>query len=64
MADLLTLRKFEVLGPFEIKNELISLAKETSRTTLCAAQDGSAVKPRIAPLSSLGARCCRSCRRA
>ena len=36
MADLLTLRKFESLGPFEIKNELISLAKETSRTTQSA----------------------------
>ena len=33
MADLSTLRKFESLGPFEIKNELIALAKETSRTT-------------------------------
>src|SRR6186713_1036424 len=36
MAELLTLRKFESLGPFEIKNELISLAKETSRTTQSA----------------------------
>ena len=33
MAELSTLRKFESLGPFEIKNELIALAKETSRTT-------------------------------
>src|SRR4051794_1008235 len=33
MADLLTLRKFEALSPFEIKNELIDLAKDTSRTT-------------------------------
>src|SRR3954470_13982241 len=32
MADLLTLKKFESLGPFEIKNELIELAKKTSRT--------------------------------
>ena len=36
MAELLTLRKFEALGPFEIKNELISLAKDTSRTTQSA----------------------------
>src|SRR5215212_1660772 len=28
MAELLTLRKFEALSPFEIKNELIKLAKE------------------------------------
>jgi aspartate 4-decarboxylase len=33
MADILTLRKFEALSPFEIKDELISLAKKTSRTT-------------------------------
>ncbi len=33
MADILTLRKFEALSPFEIKDELISLAKNTSRTT-------------------------------
>jgi aspartate 4-decarboxylase len=32
MADLLTLRKFEALSPFEIKNELISLAKDATRT--------------------------------
>ena len=31
--DLVKLRKFETLGPFEIKDELISLAKKTSRTT-------------------------------
>lgn len=36
MADILTLRKFEALGPFEIKNELIELAKEVSRTTQSA----------------------------
>src|SRR6478752_8063613 len=36
MADLLTLRKFEALSPFEIKNELISLAKDGSRTTQSA----------------------------
>ncbi len=28
MADILTLKKFEALGPFEIKNELIELAKK------------------------------------
>src|SRR3954463_3065668 len=36
MADLLTLRKFEALSPFEIKNELINLAKDTSRTSQSA----------------------------
>jgi aspartate 4-decarboxylase len=36
MADILTLRKFEALSPFEIKNELINLAKVTSRTTQSA----------------------------
>src|SRR5262245_64241193 len=36
MADILTLRKFETLSPFEIKNELINLAKATSRTTQSA----------------------------
>jgi aspartate 4-decarboxylase len=34
--DLLQLRKFETLGPFEIKDELIKLAKKTSRTTQSA----------------------------
>src|SRR5580698_8936668 len=34
--DLLELRKFETLGPFEIKDELIKLAKTTSRTTQSA----------------------------
>jgi aspartate 4-decarboxylase len=34
--DLLKLRKFETLGPFEIKDELIKLAKKTSRTTQSA----------------------------
>jgi aspartate 4-decarboxylase len=34
--DLLELRKFETLGPFEIKDELIKLAKKTSRTTQSA----------------------------
>src|SRR5690349_21423082 len=36
MADVLTLRKFEALSPFEIKDELINLAKKTSRTTQSA----------------------------
>src|SRR5216117_3871333 len=36
MADILTLRKFETLSPFEIKDELIKLAKATSRTTQSA----------------------------
>jgi aspartate 4-decarboxylase len=36
MADILTLRKFETLSPFEIKNELISLARSSSRTTQSA----------------------------
>lgn len=36
MADLMTLRKFEALSPFEIKNELISLAKEAHRTVQAA----------------------------
>jgi aspartate 4-decarboxylase len=36
MADILTLKKFEALSPFEIKNELIDLAKEVSRTTQSA----------------------------
>ena len=36
MADELTLRKFEALSPFEIKDELIDLAKTTSKTTQSA----------------------------
>src|SRR5262245_27084189 len=36
MADILTLKKFEALSPFEIKDELISLAKKASRTTQSA----------------------------
>jgi len=36
MADILTLRKFEALSPFEIKDELIRLARKTSRTTQSA----------------------------
>ena len=34
--DLLGLRKFETLSPFEIKDELIKLAKKTSQTTQSA----------------------------
>jgi aspartate 4-decarboxylase len=34
--DLVKLRKFEALSPFEIKDELIRLAKKTSRTTQSA----------------------------
>jgi len=36
MTDVLTLKKFEALSPFEIKDELIRLAKNTSRTTQSA----------------------------
>jgi aspartate 4-decarboxylase len=36
MADILTLKKFEALSPFEIKDELIGLARKTSRTTQSA----------------------------
>jgi aspartate 4-decarboxylase len=36
MADILKLRKFEALSPFEIKDELIALAKSTSRKTQAA----------------------------
>src|SRR5437660_14436 len=36
MADHSTLRKFEALSPFEIKDELINLAKATSKTTQSA----------------------------
>ena len=36
MADELTLRKFEALSPFEIKDELINLARKTSKTTQSA----------------------------
>ena len=36
MTDILTLRKFEALSPFEIKDELIKLAKKSSRTTQSA----------------------------
>jgi len=36
MTDILTLRKFEALSPFEIKDELIKLARKASRTTQSA----------------------------
>jgi aspartate 4-decarboxylase len=36
MADILTLRKFEALSPFEIKDELIGLARKASRTAQSA----------------------------
>jgi aspartate 4-decarboxylase len=36
MTDILTLRKFEGLSPFEIKDELIKLAKEESKRTQSA----------------------------
>jgi aspartate 4-decarboxylase len=36
LSDIMTLRKFETLSPFEIKDELIKLAKKTSRTTQSA----------------------------
>jgi aspartate 4-decarboxylase len=36
MADILTLKKFEALSPFEIKDELINLAKASSKRTQSA----------------------------
>jgi aspartate 4-decarboxylase len=36
MTDILTLRKYEALSPFEIKDELIRLAKEESKRTQLA----------------------------
>jgi aspartate 4-decarboxylase len=36
MADIMTLKKFEALSPFEIKDELINLAKSTSKRTQAA----------------------------
>src|SRR5690348_4241230 len=36
MADIMTLKKFEALSPFEIKDELINLAKGTSKRTQSA----------------------------
>src|SRR3981081_1558012 len=45
MADLMTLKKFEALGPFEIKNELINLAKVTSNATQSAFLDAGRGNP-------------------
>jgi len=45
MADPTTLKKFEALGPFEIKNELINLAKATSKTTQSAFLDAGRGNP-------------------
>src|SRR3974377_1881629 len=36
MTEIITLRKFEALSPFKIKDELINRAKKTSRTTQTA----------------------------
>src|SRR5262245_3490586 len=36
MSDITVLKKFETLSPFEIKDELIKLAKKASRTTQSA----------------------------
>src|SRR5262244_1481526 len=36
MSDITVLKKFETLSPFEIKDELIRLAKKNSRTTQSA----------------------------
>src|SRR5215470_15884649 len=36
MSDITVLKRFETLSPFEIKDELIKLAKKTSRTTQSA----------------------------
>src|SRR5260370_35253507 len=43
--DIVKLRKFETLGPFEIKDELIKLAKKTSRTTQSAFLDAGRGNP-------------------
>jgi aspartate 4-decarboxylase len=45
MADLMTLKKFEALSPFEIKNELINLAKATSKTAQSAFLDAGRGNP-------------------
>src|SRR5882757_7259844 len=45
MADIMTLKKFEALSPFEIKNELINLAKATSKTTQSAFLDAGRGNP-------------------
>ena len=45
MADIMTLKNFEALSPFEIKNELINLAKATSKTTQSAFLDAGRGNP-------------------
>ena len=45
MAELSTLRKFEALSPFEIKNELRSLAKEATKKTQSAFLDAGRGNP-------------------
>jgi len=45
MAELSTLRKFETLSPFEIKNELRSLAKEATKKTQSAFLDAGRGNP-------------------
>src|SRR5215204_577938 len=45
MAELSTLRKFETLSPFEIKNELRSLAKEATKATQSAFLDAGRGNP-------------------
>jgi aspartate 4-decarboxylase len=45
MADILKLRKFEALGPFEIKDELIKLARSASRTMQSAFLDAGRGNP-------------------
>ncbi len=61
MADLMTLRKFEALSPFEIKDELINLAKTTSQddpvapSSMPAAATRTGSRPRRARASSCSA---------
>src|SRR5947208_1815360 len=43
--DLVRLREFETLSPFEIKDELIKLAKKTSKTTQSAFLDAGRGNP-------------------
>jgi len=59
MADILTLKKFASLSPFEIKDELIKLAKDTSRTRQAAFLNAGrgnpnwiATEPRVEDLST------------
>ena len=62
--DVLELRNFESLSPFEIKDELIKLAKKTSRTTrICCAVEyfsaSSFIKSAYSRLVVVGRRPCR-----